>query len=202
MKIIDEKTIESYIKRGERLIFKKDVRLMPSAEDLVKMHGLTIIREEADYIPAQDKVKRVVIGSDHGGFELKQSLIKQLETAGYTVIDIGPNNADTVDYPDFALAVARHVAAGKADRGVMIDSIGVASAMVANKVRGVRAAPCWNTDVAKSARSHNDGNVITLGGKIFTPFQAWEILQVFLTEHFSGGRHEKRVRKIEAVSKI
>jgi len=200
--LIDEKTILSFIKRGERILFLKDVRLTPSARDLLRKHRLTIVPEGSDYIPAPGDVRRVIIGSDHGGFELKRILAERLNAAGFTVIDAGTGSPEVVDYPDFALEVARSVAEGKADRGVMIDSIGVASAMVANRLRGVRAAPCWNTEVARSARSHNDANVITLGGKIITPDQAWEILRTFLREPFSGGRHERRVRKIEAISKL
>ncbi|TKJ40495.1 ribose-5-phosphate isomerase [candidate division LCP-89 bacterium B3_LCP] len=159
------------------------------------------MRESSQYHPASQKVKRVAIGADHGGFTLKQALISRLETAGYTLFDLGTHDEQSVDYPDIALAVADHVTEGKSDRGVMIDTIGIASCIVANKVKGIRAAPCWNVDVARSARSHNDANVITFGGKILTPETAWEILEVFLSEPFSGGRHERRVRKIEAVGK-
>ena len=202
MKILDERTLLSRIKRGERILFLKDVRLTPAAQDLVRRHRLTIVPEEDRYIPASEKVQRLAVGADHGGYPLKQVLIDRLKRSGFTVLDLGTDGEASVDYPDFALAVAKAVAEGRADRGVMIDSIGVASAMVANKVRGVRAAPCWSVEVARSARSHNDANLITLGGKTLSPDAAWEVLQAFLSEPFSGGRHERRVRKIEAVSKV
>jgi len=114
------------------------------------------------------------------------------------VQDVGTHSPEAVDYPDFARMVARQVSEGRADRGIMIDSLGVASAMVANRIAAVRAAACWNTEVARSARGHNDANVITLGGKALDPEAAWEVVRTFLLEPFSGGRHERRVRKIEA----
>ncbi len=199
MKIMDEKQLISFIKRGERIIFLKGARLTPSAQDLVRRHGLKIVEESAGYIPAVAAVHRVAIGSDHGGFHLKEYLIKHLESAGYFVQDVGTTSTEAVDYPDFAFEVARQVAEGKADRGVIIDSLGNASAICANRIRGVRAAVCWTVEVAKSARSHNDANVITLGGKIMNHDQAGDILDAFLKEPFSGGRHETRVRKIEAL---
>ncbi|MCX6639246.1 MAG: ribose 5-phosphate isomerase B [bacterium] len=198
MKIIDEKTLLALIKKGERILYLKDVRLTPAAQDLVRLHKLVIVPQDPEYHPAPFPVKSVVIGSDHGGFELKSALIPKLQQAGFSVTDVGTNSSEAVDYPDFALAVARTVAEGKAERGVMIDSIGIASAMVANKLRGIRAAPCLSIEVAKSARSHNDANVITLGGKIMQSDAAWEILLAFLQEPFSGGRHERRVKKIES----
>ncbi|MFH1862784.1 MAG: ribose 5-phosphate isomerase B, partial [bacterium] len=198
MKVVDEKAILELVKRGERIIFIKDALLTPAARDLIHRHRLTIIPEDPTYAAARMPVRSVAIGADHGGFELKGYLIERLKAKEVQVVDLGTYSAEAVDYPDFAYEVARQVAEGKVDRGVMIDSIGVASAMVSNKLRGVRAAPCWSVAVARSARSHNDANLITLGGKILSPEPAWEILKVFLEEPFSGGRHEKRVRKIEA----
>jgi len=200
--IVDERTIQEYLKRGERILFLKGARLTPAALDLARRHRLQIVVESGDYLPAPHPPHKIAVGSDHGGFELKQALIAKLENAGLAVFDAGAFSSDAVDYPDFALEVARQVAEGKADRGVMVDSIGVASAMVANKVRGVRAAPCWSVEVARSARSHNDANVVTLGGKLLSLDHAWEIVEAFLNEPFSGGRHERRVRKIEAIGKL
>jgi ribose 5-phosphate isomerase B len=200
--IIDERAIKEYLKRGERILFLPGARLTPAARDLANRFGLQIFAESSAYSPAPHPPHKIIVGSDHGGFDLKQSLIEKLKSAGYAILDIGTGSCESVDYPDFALQVAQGVARGKADRGIMIDTFGLASAMAANKIRGVRAAPCWNVEVAKSARGHNDANVITLGGKAVIPDLAWEMVSAFLQEPFAGGRHERRVRKIEAISRL
>ncbi len=202
MSVIDERTLREFWQRGERILFLKGSRLTPAAQDFARQHQLQIIEEEADYTPISMPVHALAVGCDHGGYELKQYLVDRLQQAGYAVQDVGTHSSEPVDYPDFALEVARRIAGNKVDRGIMVDSIGLASAMVMNKLRGVRAAPCWNPDTARSARSHNDANALTLGGKILEPSLAWDIVQVFLREPFSGGRHERRVRKIEAVGKL
>ena len=202
MKVVDEKAILEFLKRGESILFLKGARLTPAAKDLIRGKGLRVIAESEDYISAAHPPHRIVIGSDHGGFELKQSLLAKLQSAGYAVQDVGTQSGESVDYPDYALQVAAAVAQGKSDRGVMIDTIGIASAMAANKVRGVRAAPCWNVETARSARGHNDANLITLGGKLVDAEQGWAIVRAFLDEPFQGGRHERRVRKIEAMGRF
>src|ERR1700683_2953593 len=110
-----------------------------------------------------DKNLKIAIGSDHGGYELKGQLLAWLREKGWTVQDVGTHSKDPVDYPRIAYAVARLVAAGDCFRGIMIDGAGIGSAMAANKVRGVRAAACYNVALAKNAREHNDANVLTLG---------------------------------------
>ncbi len=147
-------------------------------------------------------VKRIAIGADHGGFPLKEELKKSLKADGYTVKDVGTNSTDAVDYPDFAVQVARLVASGDCDRGIMIDSLGIASSMVANKVRGIRSAMCYDLTTAKSSREHNNANVLTLGGKIIDDKLAREIVSAWLSTDFAGGRHWPRVNKIMAVEKI
>lgn len=146
-------------------------------------------------------VKRVALGADHGGFPLKEELKKYLEGDGYTIKDVGTFSEEAVDYPDFAVKVARAVASGDCDRGIMIDSIGIASSMVANKVRGIRSAMCYDLTTAKSSREHNNANVLTLGGKVLDGDLAREIVNVWLTTDFAGGRHWPRVNKIMAVEK-
>lgn len=145
--------------------------------------------------------RRVAIGSDHGGFPLKGILIPFLESQGYLVRDCGTFSAEPCDYPDFAAAVARAVAAGDCDRGIMIDSIGVASAMAANKVRGIRAAACWDLRSAASSREHNNANVLTLGGKTVPEELARELVLTWLRTPFAGGRHWPRVNKIMALER-
>ncbi len=146
-------------------------------------------------------VKRIAIGADHGGFPLKEGLVRFLESKGYKVKDMGTDGTAAVDYPDFAEKVARAVASGDCDRGIMIDSLGMASAMAANKVRGIRAAMCYDLTTARSSREHNDANVLTLGGKILNPSQAAEIVALWLTTEFAGGRHWPRVNKIMAIER-
>jgi ribose 5-phosphate isomerase B len=146
-------------------------------------------------------VKRIAVGADHGGFPLKEALARFLEEGGYVVKDMGTSGPDPVDYPDFAVKVARAVASGDCDRGVMIDSIGIASAMAANKVRGIRAAPCWDLNSARSSREHNNANVLTLGGKVLEDSLAKEIVSVWLTTEFAGGRHWPRVNKVMEIER-
>lgn len=138
----------------------------------------------------------VAFGSDHGGFQLKESLKKQAERLGYRIIDVGTHTEDPCDYPDFAYAVAALVSKGEAWRGIMIDGAGIGSCIVANKVPGVRAACCHNEFVAKNAREHNDTNVLTLGSKVVGSEVCNEIMRIWLEAWFSGGRHRPRVDKI------
>lgn len=151
---------------------------------------------------AQPAAGRVVaIGADHGGFDLKETLKKDLTEGGYEVIDVGTTGKEAVDYPDFALSVAQLVASGKAWRGVMIDGAGIGSCMVANKVPGVRAALAYDYASASNSREHNDANVLTLGAGLIGVALAKQILKVWLTTDFGGGRHQKRIDKIVAVEK-
>ena len=141
---------------------------------------------------------RVVIGSDHAGFEQKQRLADHLVTAGMTVTDVGTVNAeDSVDYPDFAIAAGRRVAAGEADFGVLVCGTGIGMAIAANKVHGVRAANVTSPEFARLAREHNNANVVTVSAR-FVPVQLnEEIVDAFLATPFGGGRHADRVAKIE-----
>lgn len=139
---------------------------------------------------------RVSIGADHAGFEQKQALAAYLAGKGHEVCDRGPDSDDRVDYPDYAAAVARDVAEGAADAGVLVCGTGIGMAMAADKVPGVRAANIINTEFAALCREHNDANVITLSGR-FVPLEENErILDTFLSTEFGGGRHAGRVEKI------
>ncbi|WP_282190811.1 ribose 5-phosphate isomerase B [Adlercreutzia caecimuris] len=142
---------------------------------------------------------RVSIGSDHAGFEQKQALVDYLKGKGHEVVDRGPANDDRVDYPDYAAPVARDVADGAADYGVLVCGTGIGMAMAADKVPGVRAANIINPEFAALCREHNDANVITLSGR-FVPLEENErILDAFLATDFGGGRHAGRVEKIMAL---
>jgi len=143
----------------------------------------------------------IAIGADHGGFDLKENLIQYIAEKGYQVLDCGPKDRQSVDYPDFAHAVAQHVSTGKAWRGVMIDGAGIGSCMAANKVPGVRAAMCFDYASAFNSREHNDANVLTLGAGLIGINQAKLIVDTWLDGKFGGGRHARRVDKIVEIEK-
>ena len=146
--------------------------------------------------------KIVALGSDHGGFELKEALKSDIAALGFEVSDMGTNSKDAVDYPDFAHAVAQAVGTGKAWRGIMIDGAGIGSCIVANKVPGVRAGMAYDISSANNSREHNDTNVLTLGAGLIGVNLARQIVKVWLTTDFGGDRHTKRVDKIKSVEKL
>ena len=141
----------------------------------------------------------VAIGADHGGFALKAVLAKHLQAKGLGVTDCGTNSADAVDYPDFAHVVARLVATGACDAGIVIDGAGIGSAMAANKVPGVRAANAHDTSMARNAREHNYANVLTLGAGMIGAPMALEVTDTFLATPWGAERHGKRVAKITSI---
>jgi len=139
---------------------------------------------------------KISIGADHAGFSLKEKLRSRLAAEGHQVVDYGTNSGDSVDYPDYAQPVSRDVAAGRADRGILVCSTGIGMAMAANKVRGVRAAPAQSDDEVQFTRQHNDANVLTLGAKYLDEDRAMHLIDIFLNTEFVGGRHARRVAKI------
>lgn len=143
----------------------------------------------------------VAIGADHGGFRLKESLKPMIEQLGWEVVDVGCDSAESVDYPVFAARVADRVASGEARFGIMVDGAGIGSAMVANKIPGVRAALCYDLTTARNAREHNNANVLTLGGVLVGQLLAGDIVRAFLRTPFAGGRHERRVAMIDALDR-
>lgn len=149
----------------------------------------------------KDSVKRVALGSDHGGFDAKEALKTYLQTLGYQITDVGAFSKESVDYPDLAAAVARKVASGACERGIMIDGAGIGSAMVCNKVRGIRAALCYNLKTVINSREHNNANVLTLGGPLHSPAELCEMAKVWLETRFAGGRHWPRINKMMAVER-
>ena len=163
------------------------------------------VREPVATAPAPQTVasaqKIVAIGADHGGYELKEALKPELQKLGFEIQDLGTNNKDAVDYPDFAHAVAQAVGTGKAWRGIMIDGAGIGSCIVANKVPGVRAGMAYDYSSAVNSREHNDTNVLTLGAGLIGTGLAKQIVQTWLTTEFGGGRHAPRVDKIKSVEK-
>ncbi len=148
---------------------------------------------------AEKSTRVVAIGADHGGYELKQQLKSHLRDWGYQVLDLGTNSADAVDYPDFAEAVGNAIARGEAWLGIVLDSAGIGSSIAANKVPGVRAALCYDRATARNSREHNDANVLSLGAKLIAPEAAREIVALWLSTPFAGGRHQRRVDKIRSI---
>ena len=140
---------------------------------------------------------KIAIGADHAGYQLKDSLKKLLDEMGVPYEDFGTMSGQSVDYPDFAHAVANGVAAGKFDRGILVCGTGVGMAIAANKIAGVRSAAIVDTDTAKLSREHNDLNVIALGARVLPESRAREIVKTFLETRFEGGRHAARIQKIE-----
>jgi ribose 5-phosphate isomerase B len=157
------------------------------------------VAPEAGHPPAP---RRVAIGCDHGGLQLKDVLKRAIvEDLGWQVHDCGTHSADAVDYPDFAAAVAREVASGRALRGIVIDAAGIGSTMAANKIAGVRCALCHDDATVRNSREHNDANMLALGARVVHRGAATRMVRLFLETPFAGGRHERRVRKIMALER-
>jgi RpiB/LacA/LacB family sugar-phosphate isomerase len=166
----------------------------PWAREIAATRGVRIVLGQAPSGPFA-----VAVGSDHGGFAMKEAVKQHLSRLGYRFRDYGTFSSDPVDYPDIALAVANAVRQGDARLGILVDGAGIGSAMAANKVPGVRAAPCVDAAAAKNAREHNDANVLTLGARFVTDTSLREILEVFLTSACTEERHARRVRKITSI---
>lgn len=142
---------------------------------------------------------RVVIGSDHAGFSLKESVGRHLREAGHDVIDVGTDSTEPVDYPPICADVARRVIRGEGDRGIVIGGSGQGEAIAANKVHGARAALCHDEYTARFARLHNDANVLSLGARVVATELALDIVDVFMDTEFEGGRHVPRLEEIAAI---
>lgn len=157
-------------------------------------------RQQPTLSPTHSRGPVIALGSDHGpSFPMKEALKPFLEKLGYTVIDCGTYTPESVDYPDIAYAVAKQVANGTAWRGIVIDGAGIGSSMTANKVPGIRAALCYNQAMARNSREHNDANVLTLGAGMIGLILAQQIVETWLITNFGGGRHQRRVSKIEQI---
>lgn len=143
-----------------------------------------------------DKFK-IAIGSDHGGFDYKASIIKALQVKGYDVVDMGTYSPESCDYPIIAKKVARAVAKGDFEKGILVCGTGIGMSMAANKVKGIRAAVCGDTFSARATRAHNNANILCLGQRVVGEGLALDIVDIWLTTKFEGGRHERRVNMIE-----
>ena len=145
---------------------------------------------------------RILIASDHAGFDLKELLASRAREDGHEVADLGPAGRDAVDYPDFAHRLARALLAGEGALGVLVCGTGIGMAMAANRHRGVRAALCHDAYTAEQARRHNNANVLCVGGRTTGPGVALQMLDIFLATPFEGGRHARRVEKIDPGSGV
>lgn len=207
-KLLTELDIQNFIRQGLReIVIDDNTILTPSAKDLIVRNKL-VLKEYSFRIPSNqnnssEKINKIAIGSDHTGFRLKNELIVFLKSQRFDVIDVGTHSEQSCDYPDFAFAVASTVKSRQAERGIVIDATGIPSAIVANKVKGIRAAVGYNEYAIKSSREHNNSNVLSLGARIFDIEIIKYFITIWLNTPFEGGRHQKRLDKIlEVENKI
>jgi ribose 5-phosphate isomerase B len=139
----------------------------------------------------------IAIGSDHAGYQYKELIKQHLTSAGHEVTDLGTDSTEPVDYPLFIRPVAEAVAAGRAERGIVLGGSGNGEAIVANRVKGIRCALCWNTESARLGRAHNDANMISLGERMIAEADLMPIVDTWLTTPFDGGRHARRIAEID-----
>ena len=219
--MITERDVRKAARDGARELDASDAVVTPSARDAAARSGITLghpnhapggSRRGGGAAPSASEASgprapkppvartfRIALGADHGGVALKDAIAAHLRDRAHTVTDHGTSSTAAVDYPDFAIAVARAVAGGSADLGIMVDGAGIGSCMAANKVRGVRAAMCHDVTTAINAREHNNANLLTLGGGLLGARLALSIVDTFLATEFAAGRHAARVAKIDAL---
>jgi ribose 5-phosphate isomerase B len=186
---------------GEIVVTRGSIITM-EARDLARARGVAIREVATGEVPVTEEPgATVAVGSDHGGFAMKEALKPVLAELGLRVKDVGVFHGEAADYPDQAAAVAELVAAGTATRGIIVDGAGIGSAIAANKVPGIRASLCYDKASARNSREHNHANVLTLGGRLLTQSQAEDVVRVWLATPYGGGRHQGRIDKIAAIEK-
>jgi ribose 5-phosphate isomerase B len=204
-KVITERDILELEKQGIKVLIKtKDTIITPLALDRLRFSKFTFVEKEI----SQSEIthpsgngnstsgKRIIIGGDHTGFKIKNILIKYLIEKGYQITDAGTFDENSCDYPDFAKVVAKRVALDEFNFGILIDATGIPSSIAANKLKGIRAATCYNTFSARSSRAHNNANVLVVGAKALGEETIKIIVDEWLSTKFEGGRHQKRLDKI------
>jgi ribose 5-phosphate isomerase B len=190
--------------RGETVELARGGHITPLAADTLRERRVTVLRdgqtspEEASLAPRAD-IRTVAIASDHGGVELRRTLVTFLRGRGLAVHDMGTDGPDPADYPDTAAAVARAVARGEADAGIVIDGAGIGSAIAANKIAGIRAAMATTETIARYSREHNGANVLALGAMLVSVEEARAIVTTFLTTPMREARYIRRLTKIRAL---
>lgn len=188
---------------GEVVELRKGGHVTPLAADTLRARRVTVVAEVLDrsdegLAPIAD-IRRIAIGSDHSGLALKAAIVSALRGRGLAVDDLGTLTADPVDYPDTAARVAKSVARGEADAGIVIDGAGIGSAIAANKIRGVRAAVCHDQTMARYARQHNGANVLSLGATLIQTKDALDVVNVWLGTAMTEPRYVRRLAKIRAL---
>ena len=212
VRVITERDVRRAAKAGTRELDVGGAVVTPSARDAAAR--LAVSLKDAKPAKPQGSVapppaaksetpargsRSIAIGADHGGVGLRDAIAARLRELGHSVTDHGTTGTAAVDYPDYATAVARAVASGSAQLGIMVDGAGIGSCMAANKVPGIRAAMCYDVTTAQNAREHNNANVLTLGGGLIGARLGLAIVEAFLATDFGGGRHAARVAKIDAL---
>ncbi len=195
------------LEMGETVALRKGGHVTPLAADTLKARRVTVVaddrldRADEGLAPVSD-IRRLAIGSDHGGLSLKAAIVAALRSRGIAVDDLGTLTTDPVDYPDTASRVAKAVARGEADAGIVIDGAGIGSAIAANKIAGVRAAVCHDATMARYARQHNGANVLSLGATLIDTKAALDVVGVWLATPMTEPRYIRRLAKIRALEKI
>lgn len=189
---------------GETVALKSGGHITPLAADTLRERRITVLADDRVAISEEGlapvaEIRRVAIGSDHTGLALKAAIIAALRARGIAVDDLGTLTRDPVDYPDTAARVARSVARGEADAGIVIDGAGIGSSIAANKVKGIRAAVCHDATMARYAREHNGANVLSLGSTQIQPKEALEVVDVWLNTAMTEPRYIRRLAKIKAL---
>lgn len=207
-KLITERDILDLVKKGIKVLYKdKQTIITPLALDRINSSKISLVENE-NAQPSlinhsingrPTSVKKIIIGSDHTGFRLKNNLLKYLIEKGYQLYDAGTFDEKPCDYPDFAQIVAKSVARGENDFGILIDATGIPSAITANKIKGIRASTCYNEFSARSSRAHNNANVLVVGVKALGEETIRLIVDDWLLTQFEGGRHQKRLDKINII---
>jgi ribose 5-phosphate isomerase B len=195
--VITEHELRS-VSDGDTLRIDEGAIITPLAQDLARERGVLIERTRRR---SAARPKRIALGADHGGFEMKEEIKRLLADLGHAFQDFGTHSTEAADYPDYAHAVARAVARGACDLGIVVDGAGIGSCMAANKVPGARAANCYDEATARNSREHNDANVLTLGGKMISNERMREIVRAWLSTELTEDRHRRRVGKIDAIER-
>jgi ribose 5-phosphate isomerase B len=195
--VITEQELRSATE-GDMLRIDEGAMLTPLAADIVRERGIQLERVRRR---SAARRKRIALGADHGGFEMKEEIKRVLVDLGHDFQDFGTHSTEAVDYPDYAHAVARAVARGVCDLGIVVDGAGIGSCMAANKVPGVRASLCYDEATARNSREHNGANVLTLGGKMISSERMRDIVRAWLSTELTEDRHRRRVEKIDAIER-
>jgi ribose 5-phosphate isomerase B len=201
-RVITESEVLKLFKDGARTIPVGDDELFtPLAKDKIKELKIKLVKKVPTDPVKSKRTNKVSIGGDHTGFKIKNLISKILVAKGFEVVDVGTYDENACDYPDFAFSASLKVKNGETDFAVLIDATGIPSSITANKIPGIRACTCYNEFSARSAREHNNGNVLVMGAKTLGEETIKSILEVWLDTPFGGERHQRRLDKITAIEK-